>query len=72
MTTVSHYTAFSLRIIYQREFSHLYGLALCTLLNISVSSWSLNRSFDRLTPGMETDTSSYKYTAGYIMIMKST
>ena len=72
MTNVSHYTVFSLRIIHQQEFSHLYGLALCTLLNISVSSRSLNRSFDQLAPGMETETSSHKYTAGYTMIMKST
>lgn len=25
MTTLSHYTMFSIRIIYQREFNHLYG-----------------------------------------------
>ena len=49
MTTLSHYAAFSLGIIYQQECSHLYGLAVCTLLNISVSSRSLNRSFDQLS-----------------------
>lgn len=71
VTHLWHYRALSLRIIYQQDFSHLYGSALCTLLNISVSSRSLNRSFDQLTPGMETDTSSSKYTAGYIMTMKT-
>lgn len=62
---------FSVGIIYHQEFSHLYGPALCTLLNISVSSGGLNRSFDQLTPEIETDTSSYKYTADYIMTMKT-
>ncbi len=71
MTFVSHYTVFQLRIIHQQEFSHLYGLALRSLLNISVSSGSLNRSFDLLTLGTETDTRC-KHTAGYIMIMKTT
>ena len=62
-----------MRIIYQRGFSHLYGLALCTLLNISVSSGALSsRRSDRLAPGTATDTGSAKHTAGYITIMKTT
>lgn len=62
-----------MRIIYQQGFSHLYGLALCTLLNISVSSGALSsRRSDRLAPGTATDTGSAKHAAGYITIMKTT
>lgn len=49
MTTPSHYTALSLGIIHQPEFSRLYGPAVCALLNISVSSRGLNRSFDQIS-----------------------
>lgn len=78
MTSVSHYAALSVGIIYQREFSHLYGLALHTLLNISVSTPGFKQAAltSALPPRLGNRSgASAEYTpaaaAGYIMIMKS-
>lgn len=49
MTTLSHYAAPSLGIIYQAELGRLHGPSVCTPLNISVSSPGLNTSFDQLS-----------------------
>ena len=72
MTPVSHYTAFSGGIIYQRDFSRLYGPALHALLNISVSSRSLNSSFDQFTPGTATDSGGYGEAAGCMITVETT